>query len=238
MKLKIQIILLLILGGSAFAKAQLATFSTATKDLLNNQVVNGTVDYAALKKNPKNLNIAVESLSKINTAALSDNEYKALLINAYNVFVIKGVVDAYPTKSVMDQKNFFDAKSYSFGNTKVSLNQLEKEILFKKFPDARLHFALVCGAVSCPPLMNKPFTAENVEFMLKKLTKAAINNSDLVQLDMHEKKAFVSKIFDWYNADFTKKQSLEDYLNTYREQKIPDGFTVEYMNYDWTLNDK
>ena len=240
MKLKIQIVVLLILGCSAFAKAQLSTFNAATKELLNNQVINGTVNYEAIQKSPKNLNTALESLKDIDIDIdkLNSNESKALLINAYNIFTIKGIVENYPTASVMDVENFFDEKVYHLGSEQVSLNQLEKEILFKRFPDARIHFVLVCGAVSCPPLMNKPFTAENVEFMLKKLTKAAINNPDLVQIDMHEKKAFVSKIFDWYKADFTKKQTLDDYLNTYREQKIPDGFTVEYMKYDWGLNGK
>ncbi|PRP68080.1 DUF547 domain-containing protein [Nonlabens agnitus] len=238
MSLKIRMIVLMILGSFAFAKAQLSTFSTATKELLNNQVANGNVNYAAIKKNPQNLDLALKSLEKIELDQLTNNESKALLINAYNLFVIKGVVNHYPIKSVMDKANFFDEKVYGLGSQKVSLNQLEKEILFKKFPDERLHFALVCGAVSCPPLSMKPYTAENVEFMLKKTTKAAINNPNLVKLDMHEKKVYASKIFDWYNSDFTKNQTLIEYLNRYREDMIPDGFTVQFMNYDWALNGK
>ena len=238
MNLKIKIIALLFLGSFAFAKAQLSTFSTATKELLNNQVADGKVDYAAIKQSPKNLNLALEALKNIDLEKLSPNERKALLINAYNLFIFKGVVDAYPIKSVMDVDNFFDTKKYSLGNQKISLNQLEKEILFKEFPDERLHFALVCGAISCPPITPKPFTAENMEFMLKKLTKAAMNNAAIVQLDMREKKVMASKIFDWYNSDFTKNKKLVEYLNSYREDMIPDGFTVQYMNYDWDLNGK
>ncbi|KQC34516.1 hypothetical protein AAU57_04800 [Nonlabens sp. YIK11] len=238
MSLRIRILVLMILGSFAFAKAQLSTFSTATKELLNNQVANGNVNYAAIKKNPQNLDLALKSLEKIELDQLTNNESKALLINAYNLFVIKGVVDHYPIKSVMDKDNFFDEKVYTLGSQKVSLNQLEKEILLKRFPDERLHFALVCGAVSCPPLSMKPYTAENVEFMLKKTTKAAINNPNLVKLDMHEKKVYASKIFDWYNADFTKNQTLIEYLNRYREDMIPDGFVVQFMNYDWALNGK
>lgn len=228
----------LMLGSFAFAKAQLTSFSTATKDLLNARVVNGKVDYAAIKKDPKNLKAAILALQKTELTTLTASERKALLINAYNIFVIKGIVDHYPTKSVMDVPEFFESKNYELGNQKVSLNQLEKEILMKEFPDPRLHFALVCGAVSCPPITEKPFTSENVEFMLKKLSRAAINNPDLVQVDMHEKKAVVSKIFDWYKTDFTKKQDLTTFLNQYRENTIPDGFSISYMNYDWSLNGK
>ncbi|WP_194850211.1 DUF547 domain-containing protein [Nonlabens antarcticus] len=238
MTIKNTILIVLLVGFSAFAKAQLSSFSTSTKAVLNTYVTNGQVDYAAIKKNPKDLQVALESLKKIDIEKLSNDECKALLINAYNLFVIKGVVDVYPVKSVMDQKDFFDVKAFDLGTQKVSLNQLEKEILFKRFPDERLHFALVCGAISCPPLTAKPFTAENVDFMLKKLTKAAINNPAIVQLDMHEKKAMVSKIFDWYNADFTKKENLSAYINRYGENTIPAGFKIGYMNYDWSLNGK
>ncbi|WP_041497526.1 DUF547 domain-containing protein [Nonlabens marinus] len=238
MKLKNIMLMVVMLGSFAFAKAQLSTFNTATKELFQARVMNGKVDYAAIKKDSKTLNTALNALMNIDLASLNANERKALFINAYNVFTIKGIVDAYPTASVMDINNFFDAKNYELGKKKVSLNELEKEMLFKEFSDARLHFVLVCGAVSCPPLQEKPFTAENVEFLLKKQTKAAINNPAIVKLDMHEKKAIVSKIFDWYNADFTKKQTLTAYINTYRENAIPDGFKVEYMDYDWSLNGK
>ena len=120
----------------------------------------------------------------------------------------------------------------------VSLNEMEKNILIKQFSDESLHFALVCGASSCPPLPSKPFTAENVEFMLKKLTKKAINDPVIVKLDMHEKKVLVSKIFDWYSKDFTKDQNLTAYLNQRLDNKIPDGFQVKFMEYDWNLNKK
>ncbi|AZQ42814.1 DUF547 domain-containing protein [Nonlabens ponticola] len=234
---KFLLVVVWILVGSAFAKAQLSTINTATRELFANHVAAGQVDYAAIKKDPTNLNTAIQSIKKINLNSLTAAERKALLINAYNLFTIKGVVDAYPIKSVMDDASFFDATRYELGGEMVSLNQLEKQILFKEFPDPRLHFVLVCGAVSCPPLNNKPFTAENTEFMLKKLTRAAINNPALVKIDMHEKVAYVSKIFDWYAADFTKKGTLIDYLNTYREDMIPDGFSVKFMSYNWSLND-
>jgi hypothetical protein len=150
--------------------------------------------------------------------------------------VIKGIVDAYPIKSVKDVSDFFETKRYSIGKQKVSLNQLEKEILFKEVWDERLHFALVCGAVSCPPLSKKEFTAENTELMLRNLTKKAINDPSIVRLDNQSKTAYVSRLFDWYNADFTKNQSLKDYINIYRNEKIPADFKIKYMNYDWSLN--
>jgi len=238
MKFKIHIIVLLILGCSAFAKAQLSTFTTATNELLNEHFTNGKVDYATIKRNPQQLKRALTALKKISLEKLNVIEREALHINAYNLFVIQGVVDAYPIKSVKDIPNFFDAKKYNLGNKKVSLNQLEKEILFSETWDERLHFVLVCGAVGCPPLKKKAFTADNTELMLRNMTKIAINDPQIVSIDMHEKKALVSKIFDWYNADFTRTETLKEYINQYRDQKIPDGFTIEFLEYDWSLNGK
>lgn len=238
MKIRPLIICVMILGSFAFAKAQLSTFSVAIDQLFRDHVSNGNVDYAAIKKNPKDLKDAINALKDIDLPSLSVLEREALHINAYNLFVIQGIIDAYPVKSVMDIPKFFDTKSYCLGGQQVSLNQLEKEILFKETWDEKLHFVLVCGAQGCPPLSKKPFTAANTEFLLQKLTRIAINNPSLVQLDMHEKKAYVSKIFDWYKPDFTKNQSLKDYINLYRDQKIPDGFTIGYLDYDWSLNGK
>ncbi len=233
-KVRLGVIMFLCL---AFAEAQLATFTSATDQLLSSHVTSGMVDYKSIKKDPTNLNQALRALKKINLEDLSLLEKEAVWINAYNIFVIKGIVEAYPVNSVNDIPDFFDARSYTLGNQKVSLNQLEKEILFKEIWDERLHFALVCGAVGCPPLSKRAFTEANTQIMLQRLTKRAINNPSLVQIDMHEKKVIVSKIFEWYKSDFTKNQSLIEYLNQYRDQKIPDGFAVAYQEYDWNLND-
>jgi hypothetical protein len=231
-------LVIMVLMGSAFAKAQLPNFQSAYKNLLSTYVSGGQVDYAAIKENSKSLHNALIALAKTDVNALQGNQRKAQLINAYNLFVIQGIVEDYPIKSVMDIDNFFDVKQYQLGDQKVSLNQLEKKMIYPEFADPRIHFALVCGAVSCPPLLSKPFTAENVEFMLKKLTRASINDPSFIKVDMHEKKATVSQIFNWYTSHFTRNGDVIEYLNTYREDMIPDGFTVDFSTYDWSLNDK
>ncbi len=222
----------------AFAKAQLNTFQTATNDFLNSYVEDGLVSYEAIYDNPVKLKKALNALKKIDIKSLELKEREAVWINAYNLFIIKGIVDAYPIQSVTHISDFFDEQQYELGNKLVSLNQLEKEILFKEVWDERLHFVLVCGALGCPPLTSKAFTATNLELMLQRLTRKAINNPNIVKLDMHEKKALVSKIFEWYKPDFIKRKTLIEYINTYRDDKIPDGFTVEFQEYDWNLNSK
>jgi hypothetical protein len=101
-----------------------------------------------------------------------------------------------------------------------------------------LHFALVCGAVSCPPLGSVPFTANNLDHELENITRRALNGPQLIALDMEKKTVTVSKIFEWYKADFAKAGGTIDFINHYRVNKIPIDFSVTYADYSWQLNGK
>ena len=46
-----------------------------------------------------------------------------------------------------------------------------------------------------------------------------------------------SKIFLWFSGDFTKKGSLIEFLNQYTITEIQPDATIDYLNYDWTLNE-
>ena len=106
----------------------------------------GQIDYAGIKQAPTALSALVTSIAQINPSSLDDADHKAFIINAYNVLVIQNVIDHFPTDSPLSVDGFFDAKTFKVGNNSFSLNGLEKEYLYQKFPDARLHFALVCAA--------------------------------------------------------------------------------------------
>ena len=206
--------------------------------MLRTFVSNGVVDYKGLSKNTIQLKQAVEALETVNLNSLQGNEKKAFIINAYNILVISAIVEKGAKTGVMKIPGFFDRNQYKIGGTFYTLNQLEKEVLFKKFTDARLHFALVCGAVSCPPLGSVPFTANNLDNELETITRRALNSPQLIALDMEKKTVTVSKIFEWYKADFTKAGSTIDFINHYRVNKIPVDFSVTYADYSWQLNGK
>jgi len=74
------------------------------------------------------------------------------------------------------------------------------------------------------------FTADNVNSKLNALTKSFINSSSN-QLSAGE--ASISKIFDWYKADFG---DIIAYLNRYSNTKVNAGANIKYMEYDWSLN--
>jgi hypothetical protein len=114
---------------------------------LSTNVKAGKVNYKNISSDKKDLDALVTYVStkqKFN----SQSEEKAFYLNAYNVLVIKGIINNYPTKGPMEISGFFDKKVYAINGASLTLNNIENDIIRKKFNDARIHFALVCGAKS------------------------------------------------------------------------------------------
>jgi Protein of unknown function, DUF547 len=202
-------------------------------DLLKKHVsTTGKVNY----KGFTDLEILDSYMRSLNENAPSENATKearlAYWINAYNAVTIRLIVANYPLTSItkLDAGKPWDVKRYSNGGKKMSLNDIENNIL-RPMGDARIHFALNCAAKSCPPILNEAFTAENVNKLLESRTKQFINSSRTVI----EKDAIkVSKIFDWYAKDFG---NVVDFVNKYAKVKASKTAKVTYQDYDWSLNE-
>lgn len=201
-------------------------------------VHNGLVHYAAIKNNTALLDSIVLTMSELHTEKLPDIEAKTFWINAYNIFVIKSVVEQYPISSPNNIKGFFDVKKHRIGRLSITLNQLENDLLRKKFPDARLHFALVCAAVDCPPLFNEAYTPEQLPEQLTRQTQKALNNDSFIRVDTVNKKVGISEIFSWYETDFKQEApTFLSYINKYRNVQIPSDYSVYFYPYNWAINE-
>ncbi len=229
------VILFLLISSTTYAQST-SDFFSKTDAFLKEYIKNGLVDYKGIHDNPAALNALVEMAGQLSVSKDKANEYQAFLINGYNLTVIKGIVDNYPIKSPMDIGGFFDTKKRSIGSTKITLNDIENELLRGNFPDEpRFHFVLVCGALGCPPIIAAAYMPATLNRQLEEQTKKALNDPNFIRVD--KKKVKVSQIFDWYKKDFTQDgQSIADYINTCRAEKLPDGAKVSYYEYDWTLN--
>ncbi|TDI69120.1 MAG: DUF547 domain-containing protein [Bacteroidetes bacterium] len=205
--------------------------------LFKSYVSDGKVDYAAIKNNPDKLNSVLETAKHISVSINDPKVYQAFWINAYNLAVIKGIIDNYPIKSPLDKKGFFDKTKYDLGGTSITLNDIENKNLRAQFDDARFHFVLVCGALGCPPIISKSYTASNLENLLEQQTINALNDNTFIKVT--EKIVAFSEIFKWYKEDFVKEGQTEiDFLNDYRIEKVPKDAKVTYYSYDWRLNSK
>jgi hypothetical protein len=201
-------------------------------------VQNGQVNYKAVKNSPSTINQIVDHISTYDLSGKTAAQKKAFLINAYNLLIIKTVVDRYPISSPMKVDGFFDKIDYTVAGRSVTLNELEKKWLYADYPDPRLHFVLVCAAEGCPEIVSYAYKPGKLDAQLTQKTKNTLNDPGFIRVRSGENKVFVSEIFKWYKSHFTAEgQSVLEYINSYRESNIPASYKVGYYEYDWLLND-
>ena len=225
----------LVFSSMSFAQSIDKQFFNEVDALLKANVVNGQVNYAAIKGSSE-LNKLINQIASADLTNLDDNTIQAFYINAYNLNVINQVLKNYPLNSVMDQSGFFDKSSIRVANQPLTLNKLEKDNLFAVYNDARFHFVLVCGANGCPPITNFAYTPSGLESQLEQQTKSALNDNGFIKSGIESVE--LSEIFDWYASDFGKNNAeVISYINKYRTNKISSEAKVKYYTYDWSLND-
>jgi len=199
----------------------------------------GDVHYANFKTEIDSLEQYLDIL-KANApeTTWSANKEMAYWINLYNAFTIHEILKAYPVQSIMDLYNgaIWTTQTVTIGGTDYTLNQIEQDQLLTKFSEPRVHFAVNCAAASCPPLMNRAWTEQNIQQEYDNQARAFINNAayNTVTLNALD----VSKIFDWYAADFGGANQIVSYFQQYSTTTIDNNATVQYKNYDWGLNEQ
>ncbi len=214
--------------------AQTATFNNLYGDLLNKIVIDQKVDYTYCSQHIAKIDSALYYASQ-NFNNSSKKQDLSLLINYYNLSVIRGIASNYPVSSPNDIPSFFDKSNIHFGDKLISLNSLEEEI-FKSYPDPRIHFALVCAALSCPPLKDQPFTEQKLENDLDSISHQVFSNSKIFTMEESSNEIKISKIFEWYAHHFNGKKGVLEFIESHHG-KLPDGVKVSYLPYNWSLND-
>jgi uncharacterized membrane protein YdjX (TVP38/TMEM64 family) len=129
----------------------------------------GWVDYEGLKKDAEHLDSYLRSLADALFDDLGRDQKLALLLNAYNAFTLRLILDYYPVDSIrsIPAEKRWDAKRWQIGGYTWGLNQIEHEQIRPKFREPRVHFALVCAAIGCPPLRSEAYTADRLEEQLE-----------------------------------------------------------------------
>ena len=229
-------LIVLVLLSCQIGFAQNTTeFFTKADTFFKTYVSNGKVYYTKIKKDPASLNELLEMAATINVSKSQAKTYQAFYINAYNLAVIRGVVNKYPVTSPLKIRGFFDKTTYTLGGKITTLNDLENKILRKNFPnEARFHFALVCAGLGCPPIIAEAYMPSVLEEQLQRQTIKALNNPKFIKVK--GKKVQLSQIFEWYKEDFVRNGSEIDFVNRFRKEKIPTDAKISYYPYNWNLN--
>lgn len=201
------------------------------------------VDYASLKKQDwKKLRDYVASLGQQGSEPLSPDGKKALLINAYNSMTMEWIVENYPVKSIWNTSRPFKAQRFHLAGEVVSLDEIESRL--RALNDPRIHAALVCASLSCPPLRREAYTAANINEQLDSNVREWLADPALNRFDPAGHTATVSPIFKWYEKDFDAYPGgLRGFLIKFGPQaameKIKDSkFAIRYATYNWGLNDE
>ena len=181
----------------------------------------------------------------------------AFWINLYNALILHGVIHYNVSGSMLRDIGFFRRVAYDVGGMRFSADDIEHGVLrgnrrhpylpFPQFamddprlmmsiedPDPRIHFALVCGARSCPPISS--YGGEDLEQQLDKAAATFINGIG-VRHDASEHTLYLSRIFKWYAGDFGGKEDALRLVNAYFDGPGDiTGARVRYLPYDWSVN--
>lgn len=195
----------------------------------------GKVDYQGIKNNRTDLDVYIDYLThNIPTSDWTKEEKLAYWINVYNALTIDLILENYPVNSIKDIKDPWKQRLWQFGDKWYNLDEIEHSII-RKMNEPRIHFALVCAAVSCPKLYNKAFTAETLDEDLTMLTREFL--ADATKNKISENEIRISKIFSWFTKDFKENGTLIDFLNKYTNIEISQNAKKRYMDYNWDLNE-
>lgn len=230
----------------------------------------GKVQYINISKSSEfteYINTTRAELIKINLYELTELQCKVLLLNIYNALVIHGNI-VLGTPTITQLQSFYSTTAYEFmDSTILSLDDIEHGVLrnnrihpitkksrFKSNDpriklcvpvDARIHFALNCGANSCPPI--RVYRDDNIDRALNLATRAFIKQDSNLHVDMKSNTITLSKLFDWYSVDFgsTNDEVLQFIVRQLDgniqadqiEQLIASNkYKIKYSTYDWDLN--
>jgi len=220
----------------------------------------GEVDYGKLVESESyaRFKTFARALPYCTKEDLGDRPHQiAFWINLYNALILHGVLHYKVSGSMLRDVGFFRRVAYNVGGMRFSADDIEHGVLrgnrrhpylpFTQFakgdpremmsiedPDPRMHFALVCGARSCPPI--SAYDGEQLDAQLD-LAAAAFINGIGAQFDPEAKILFLSRIFKWYAGDFGGREGALRLVDQYLDTSVAiAGARIRYLPYDWSVN--
>lgn len=240
------------------AQPVVATESAATVDhsawnsMLAAYVTDGLVDYAAFQRDPK-FAVYLAQLSRVQAAALPRNAQLAYWINVYNAYTIALLNSRKERRSIRNinkvlgvtLKSPWSEPIVQADRRTLTLDDVEHEIIRKQFNDPRIHVALVCAALGCPPLRREAFTADRLDAQLDDQARRFLSQAAKNRVDVQSGTVYGSPIFTWYRDDFGG--SLKG-VGAFWAKYVPAGAAHELLlsgkfkwvdtDYDWRINSR
>lgn len=229
------------------------------------------VDYAAMEQSEgfREYRAVAERLAAVNVSAMEEVERRAFFINVYNALVIHALVYGFVRKSylgyMLSRKLLYSTAAYDIGGQVYSLDDIEHGVLRGNAQtssgptfaagdprlscvvpkDARIHFALNCGAVSCPPI--SAYKPDTLDRDLTRASKNYIQSTQFAQ-EGEQTNIVLSRLFLWYRADFgSTDQEVLIWIREHAPDEVaarlqavlsatPPAYKVTHQEYIWTVN--
>ncbi len=242
-------------AASAAAAKMDQSHALWTQVLQKYQTEKGLLRYKQLKadsaKDPKHpFNVYVASIQAVpykEYQSWTKEQRMAFLINSYNALTVKLILKNYPVASIKKIGGFFtkpwSVEFFSLLDGKIkSLDPIEHEWLRPQFKDFRVHAAVNCASISCPPLRHEAFVADRLSAQLDGQMRAWLADTSRNRIKGASAVWEVSKIFDWYGDDFeTWGGGVQNVINKYLKKpispKVLKTIKIKYLPYNWDLNE-
>jgi hypothetical protein len=238
---------LALLAGNLRAAEPIAAFPPAPDSSEWSRLLQKYVDdrvlvaYAKWKSNAEDSRALDRYLARFSEADgnSSPDARVAILVNAYNAFIIRAVLDHYPVDSVRSIPGVFTSATRAFGGRRVSLDDMEHTAV--AIGGYRVHALIVCASRSCPPLDRQAVDTRQLPARETDRMRVWMSSPERYRFEPERNTVRLPKYFDWYRSDFEKEgvpAVLSAYApGQYRRWLAAGGFRVEYLDYDWSLND-
>ena len=190
----------------------------------------------------------IERMAGLPISAYNRTEQLAFWINLYNALVVRLIVDHYPIASIRDigtptaagAAGPWGQELVVVEGSPISLHDIQHRILRPIWRDPRIHYALSCGAVSCPNLQPEPFYGDQLERQLNEAAIAYVNGSHCIRIE--DDQLGLSSMFRWYRDDFGgTDRDVINHLMAYAEPglaiKLQRFDQITDDGFDWRLND-
>ncbi|MFI5371365.1 MAG: DUF547 domain-containing protein [Candidatus Eisenbacteria bacterium] len=195
---------------------------------------------------------------------LGPTDRLAWAIDTYNFLVIERITREQAARaaagpalaSVQDVKDFFTSPAAEVEGRTYSLEAFEHHFVFldvdrredRPLPpgfDARAHFALVGGAIGCPPLWPNAYRGSVLDAQLDSVSLAALHSPSQLRWDPVRRTLEVSELFNWNDHDFGGPDGVMAFLMKHAPAIVTidlDRYRVAtptgVVPWDWRLNQR
>jgi len=202
----------------------------------------------------------------------AEDQRKAFFLNIYNSLTLHGMVHQSAIKGALtapkEVPGFWSITCYNIGGLVYSLDDIEHGVLRanKGHPaakkaqfsnddprsnvalttlDPRIHFALNCGAKSCPPI--RIYKEDRLDSQLDTASKSFLQQEVKVTQGQTDARVETSRLLLWYGADFGMDDRSviqwlaavlkdDDIGAALEEALAKEDVTLVFKDYDWGAN--